>query len=294
MSHILTLISDAAKGLVNDNLMSDIASFLALPPEWQVLAPSHAAQIKLPTLSQVAQEKLRARYADTAIDLIITTNNDKKQLLVADMESTIIEQECLDELADKVGIRDKIADITERAMRGELAFEPALRERVKLLQNLPITTLEDIYNESVTLMPGAQTLIATLKQNGTYCALVSGGFTFYAQRIAELLGFDFYQSNNLGIQDERLDGTVIDPILGRSAKAEILEKISSTRGLALSQSIAVGDGSNDLAMIDIAGFGVAFRAKPAVAAAANICVNHGDLTALLYIQGYRKADFAKV
>jgi phosphoserine phosphatase len=294
MSHILTLISDAAKGLVDDNLMSDIASFLALPPEWQVLAPSHAAQIKLPTLSQVAQEKLRARYADTAIDLIITTNNDKKQLLVADMESTIIEQECLDELADKVGIRDKIADITERAMRGELAFEPALRERVKLLQNLPITTLEDIYNESVTLMPGAQTLIATLKQNGTYCALVSGGFTFYAQRIAELLGFDFYQSNNLGIQDERLDGTVIDPILGRSAKAEILEKISSTRGLALSQSIAVGDGSNDLAMIDIAGFGVAFRAKPAVAAAANICVNHGDLTALLYIQGYRKADFAKV
>ena len=294
MSHILTLISDAAKGLVDNNLMSDIASFLALPPEWQVLAPSHAAQIKLPTLSQVAQEKLRARYADTAIDLIITTNNDKKQLLVADMESTIIEQECLDELADKVGIRDKIADITERAMRGELAFEPALRERVKLLQNLPITTLEDIYNESVTLMPGAQTLIATLKQNGTYCALVSGGFTFYAQRIAELLGFDFYQSNNLGIQDERLDGTVIDPILGRSAKAEILEKISSTRGLALSQSIAVGDGSNDLAMIDIAGFGVAFRAKPAVAAAANICVNHGDLTALLYIQGYRKADFAKV
>ena len=294
MSHILTLISDAAKGLVDDNLMSDIASFLALPPEWQVLAPSHAAQIKLPTLSQVAQEKLRVRYADTAIDLIITTNNDKKQLLVADMESTIIEQECLDELADKVGIRDKIADITERAMRGELAFEPALRERVKLLQNLPITTLEDIYNESVTLMPGAQTLIATLKQNGTYCALVSGGFTFYAQRIAELLGFDFYQSNNLGIQDERLDGTVIDPILGRSAKAEILEKISSTRGLALSQSIAVGDGSNDLAMIDIAGFGVAFRAKPAVAAAANICVNHGDLTALLYIQGYRKADFAKV
>ena len=294
MSHILTLISDAAKGLVDNNLMSDIAAFLALPPEWQVLAPSHAAQIKLPTLSQVAQEKLRVRYADTAIDLIITTNNDKKQLLVADMESTIIEQECLDELADKVGIRDKIADITERAMRGELAFEPALRERVKLLQNLPITTLEDIYNESVTLMPGAQTLIATLKQNGTYCALVSGGFTFYAQRIAELLGFDFYQSNNLGIQDERLDGTVIDPILGRSAKAEILEKISSTRGLALSQSIAVGDGSNDLAMIDIAGFGVAFRAKPAVAAAANICVNHGDLTALLYIQGYRKADFAKV
>ena len=294
MSHILTLISDAAKGLVDNNLMSDIAAFLALPPEWQVLAPSHAAQIKLPTLSQVAQEKLRVRYADTAIDLIITTNNDKKQLLVADMESTIIEQECLDELADKVGIRDKIADITERAMRGELAFEPALRERVKLLQNLPITTLEDIYNESVTLMPGAQTLIATLKKNGTYCALVSGGFTFYAQRIAELLGFDFYQSNNLGIQDERLDGTVIDPILGRSAKAEILEKISSTRGLALSQSIAVGDGSNDLAMIDIAGFGVAFRAKPAVAAAANICVNHGDLTALLYIQGYRKADFAKV
>ncbi|MDA8653901.1 phosphoserine phosphatase SerB [Alphaproteobacteria bacterium] len=294
MSHILTLISDAAKGLVDDNLMSDIASFLALPPEWQVLAPSHAAQIKLPTLSQVAQEKLRARYADTAIDLIITTNNDKKQLLVADMESTIIEQECLDELADKVGIRDKIADITERAMRGELEFEPALRERVKLLQNLPITTLEEIYNERVTLMPGAQTLIATLKQNGTYCALVSGGFTFYAQRIAELLGFDFYQSNNLGIQDERLDGTVIDPILGRSAKAEILEKISETRGLALSQTIAVGDGSNDLAMIDIAGFGVAFRAKPAVAAAANICVNHGDLTALLYIQGYRKADFAKV
>jgi len=293
MSHILTLIGGSTKGLVDDNLLTDVATFLAVPPHWNLLAPNEAAQIILPNLTQAAQDQLRARYADLAIDVVVTINNDKKKLLVADMESTIIEQECLDELADKIGIRNKIADITERAMRGELDFEPALRERVKLLKDLPVDTLEEIYSERVTLMAGAQTLLATLKQNGTYCALVSGGFTFYAERIANRLGFDFFQSNDLGIADNRLDGTVHDPILGRSAKAEILEKITRDRGLSQADSIAVGDGSNDLAMIDIAGFGVAFRAKPAVAAAAKICINHGDLTALLYLQGYNKAEFAK-
>ena len=219
----------------------------------------------------------------------------RKKLLVADMESTIIEQEMLDELADFVGLRQKISGITERAMRGELDFEAALKERVGLLAGLDAKVLDEVA-ERITLMPGAETLIGTLKANGCYCALVSGGFTVFTERIAKRLGFDEHQANVLEVAGGKLTGRVKEPILGREAKLAALRRLTERLGLHAVDTIAVGDGANDLAMLEAAGLGVAFRAKPKVREATNAFTNgavitHGDLTGLLYLQGYRKADF---
>ena len=214
----------------------------------------------------------------------------RNRLLVADMESTIIMQECLDELADFVGMRPRIAAITERAMRGELDFEAALKERVALLAGLDESVLETVYNERVSLMPGAATLIATMKRSGATCALVSGGFTFFTERIARRLGFDHAQGNRLEIAGGKLTGRVIPPILGRDAKLAALERYKAELGLSRALTMAVGDGANDLEMIRAAGLGVAFRAKPVVAEAADVAITHGDLTALLYIQGYARDE----
>jgi phosphoserine phosphatase len=218
----------------------------------------------------------------------------RKKLLVADMESTIIEQECLDELAGYLGLRPKIANITARAMRGELPFEAAIKERVALLKGLNAGVLNDLYANRVTLMPGAETLIATMRANGAYCALVSGGFRFFTEKIASRLSFDFEQANQLDIVEGRIAGTVAEPILGREAKLAALERLARERGLEPADTLAVGDGANDLAMIGAAGLGVAFRAKPVVAAAAAASIRHGDLTALLYLQGYRWDEFVGV
>ena len=214
----------------------------------------------------------------------------RKKLLVADMESTIIEQECLDELADHMGLRDRISEITARAMRGEIAFEEALKERAGLLKGLDADVLEKLY-ERITLVPGACELVATMRANGAYCALVSGGFTFFTERIAARLGFNTHQANTLDIVDGRLAGTVSPPILGREAKLAALERLRRELNLQPEETLAVGDGANDLDMIRAAGLGVAFRAKPIVAAEAKASIRHGDLTALLYLQGYRKSEF---
>lgn len=218
-------------------------------------------------------------------------------LLVADMESTIIEQEMIDELADYVGLRDKISAITARAMRGELDFESSLRVRVAMLAGLDAGVLDEVYDKRVTLMPGAETLIKTMKANGAYCALVSGGFTVFTERVAARLGFDEHQANMLEIENGKLTGRVREPILGRAAKRQALERIARTLGIHLMETIAVGDGANDLDMLAAAGLGVAFRAKPKVQEAAGalpngVVVNDGDLTALLYLQGYRQDEFA--
>lgn len=235
---------------------------------------------------------LRQKYADTALDInCIPAENRRKKLLVADMESTIIEQECLDELAELINIRPQIADITERAMRGEIEFEPALRERVALLAGLPEQTLQQIYDERVTLMPGAATLIATMRAHGAECTLVSGGFSFYAEKVATALSFDRWRSNTLHISEGKLAGTVGDPILGRDAKADFLVEWTQELTLEPTETMAVGDGSNDLAMLAKAGAGVAFRAKPRVAEAAEFRITHGDLTGLLYLQGYPQTAF---
>jgi len=217
----------------------------------------------------------------------------KKRLLIADMDSTIINVECLDELADFAGLKAEISAITERAMRGELAFEGALRERVGMLKGLATTALQQAYDERVRLNPGARTLVRTMAGNGARCALVSGGFTFFTSRVAEAAGFHLNRANTLIEADGALTGQVGDPILGKEAKLAALQEEAAALGIPLSATLAVGDGANDLAMIEASGLGVAYRAKPIVAAQAHAKVDHADLTALLYFQGYTAGEFVR-
>lgn len=217
----------------------------------------------------------------------------RKRLLIADMDSTIINVECLDELADFAGLKAEISAITERAMRGELAFEGALRERVGMLKGLATTALQQAYDERVRLNPGARTLVRTMAVNGARCALVSGGFTFFTSRVAEAAGFHLNRANTLIEADGALTGQVSDPILGKEAKLASLQELAAEIGAPLSATLAVGDGANDLAMIEASGLGVAYRAKPIVAAQAHAKVDHADLTALLYFQGYRADEFVR-
>ena len=216
----------------------------------------------------------------------------RRKLLIADMDSTIIGCECLDEMADFAGVKDEVAAITERAMRGELQFEAALRERVRMIAGLPMADLERCYDERVRLNPGARTLVRTMAADGARCVLVSGGFTFFAAKVAAEAGFDAARANWLKEEDGRLTGEVGEPILGREAKLQALNEETAALGLTAVDAIAVGDGANDLAMIEAAGLGVAYRAKPIVAEQADARVDHCDLTALLYFQGYRDEDFA--
>lgn len=216
----------------------------------------------------------------------------RKRLLIADMDSTIIEQECLDEIANFAGIGEQITKITERAMRGELQFEPALRERIGLLRGFEEAALQQVFDERITLTPGARALTATMRANGAHTVLVSGGFTFFTSRVAVLAGFAAQRANNFVFEDGRLV-SVAEPILGREAKLQALREEAEALDVPLKATMAVGDGANDLAMIKAAGLGVAYRAKDVVAAEADACVRHGDLTALLYLQGYGKAEFAE-
>jgi len=228
-----------------------------------------------------------------AVDFCVQGVEDRrKRLLVADMDSTIIGCECLDELADFAGLKEEIAAITERAMAGEIAFEAALRERVAMLAGLELGALQRTYDERVRLNPGAEALVRTMTAHGARCVLVSGGFEFFTGRVAALAGFADHRANRLIDDGQRLTGQVADPILGREAKLAALETEAAGLGVDLSQTIAVGDGANDLAMIVAAGLGVAYRAKPIVAAQADAHLNHTDLTALLYFQGYGAESFA--
>lgn len=226
------------------------------------------------------------------IDLILQPSaNRRKRLLLADMDSTMIQQECIDELADEAGVGAHVAGITARAMNGELEFDAALRERVALLKGLPESVIDKVLKDRITLMPGGPALLATMKANGARAALVSGGFTAFTSRVAALLGFDENRANILHIDGGKLTGTVAEPILGREAKMQALHEVSTQMGITPADVIAVGDGANDLGMLGLAGAGVALHAKPSVAAQCDIRINHGDLTALLYIQGYRIDEF---
>ncbi len=217
----------------------------------------------------------------------------RKRLLLADMDSTLIGQECIDELADFVGLKPQVSAITERAMRGEIAFEPALRARVALLAGLPAAVVDRVLDERITLTPGARTLVQTMRAHGATCALVSGGFTVFTAPVAARLGMDENRGNTLLIADGVFTGAVAEPILGRAAKLEVLLALQAQLGLTASETMAVGDGANDLAMLEAAGFGIAYHAKPAVAAAAHGRVDHGDLTALLFAQGFPAAAFVE-
>ena len=236
---------------------------------------------------------LQSLVAGKALDIAVQpVAGRQKKLLVADMDSTIIQQECLDELADYAGFKEKVSAITERAMRGELDFEPALRERVAMLAGLPEATIDRVIAERIRLTPGAQTLVATMRAAGARTILVSGGFTAFTGRVAAMVGFDENQANRLLASEGKLTGTVAEPILGREAKVAALEEALSRLNLSADAAIAVGDGANDLDMLAHAGLGVAFHAKPKVAAAADVRIQHNDLTALLYLQGYARDTFA--
>ena len=214
-------------------------------------------------------------------------------MLIADMDSTMIQQECIDELADEAGVGAYVADITARAMNGELDFEAALRERVGLLKDLPATTIDKVLAERITYMPGGRALLATMRAAGAYTVLVSGGFTAFTRAIAAMVGFDENRANRLVIENGKFVGRVEEPILGAQAKLDSLVELRDARDLTRAQTLAAGDGANDLPMLREAGLGAAFRAKPAVAEAADARIDHADLTALLYAQGYSRADFVE-
>jgi phosphoserine phosphatase len=237
-------------------------------------------------------QAVKAAVGERPVDFAVQPAlNRRKRLLIADMDSTIINVECLDELADFAGVKAQVSEITERAMRGELAFEGALRERVGMLKGLSVDALQACYDDRVRLNPGARTLVRTMAEHGARCALVSGGFTFFTSRVAEAAGFHLNRANTLIEQGGQLVGEVGDPILGKEAKLAALQEETAALGLTPADALAVGDGANDLAMIEAAGLGVAYRAKPIVAAQAHAKVDHADLTALLYFQGYAAAEF---
>lgn len=258
---------------------------------WDVLGPD-AVEIAVEGEQAELHAAAKAATDGLPVDFAVTSSeNRRKRLLIADMDSTIINVECLDELADFAGVKDKVSEITERAMRGELAFEGALRERVGMLTGLSVDALQSCYDDRVRLNPGAKTLVETMAAHGARCALVSGGFTFFTSRVAEAAGFHLNRANTLIDADGKLTGQVGDPILGKEAKLAALREETSALGLTPADALAVGDGANDLAMIEVAGLGVAYRAKPIVAAQAHAKVDHADLTALLYFQGYKASEF---
>jgi phosphoserine phosphatase len=258
------------------------------------LAEGIACDLALPgTIGPAeAEAALRTALAGQPIDIAVQDGaTRRKKLLLADMDSTMIDQECIDELADEIGLKAHVAEITRRSMNGEIPFEIALRERVALLKGLETTVVDRIVEKRLTLASGGRTLIATMRANGAWTALVSGGFDLFTSRIGAKLGFDEHRANVLVEGEGRLLGLVVEPILGREAKAEALRDISARLGITPQEAIAVGDGANDLDMIRLAGTGVALHAKPVVAAEARIRIDHGDLTALLYLQGYRQGEF---
>ncbi|MFF0950446.1 phosphoserine phosphatase SerB [Rhizobium leguminosarum] len=294
MALVATLVANPSNPVLTPEIAEQAAEAVkASGLYW--LADGVACDIALRdgTDRQAAEANILAVISSAPIDLVIQEQETRrKKLLIADMDSTMIGQECIDELAAEVGLKEKVATITARAMNGEIAFEPALRERVALLKGLPISVVDEVIAKRITLTPGGPELLATMKSKGHYTALVSGGFTVFTSRIAATLGFDENRANTLLEDGGILSGFVAEPILGKQAKVDALNEIAASLGISPEEAIAVGDGANDLGMLQLAGSGVALHAKPTVAAQARIQINHGDLTALLYIQGYRKTDFA--
>ncbi len=285
MTSVLVLIAAPGSGAINSRVVEALHDYGGTL-KW--LAEGEATEIELfPDVLKFG-DVLRGLPID--VNLIASANRRKK-LLIADMDSTMIHQECIDELGVMAGVGDRIKDITARAMRGELDFEAALKERVGLLKGLDKSLIAQLLGERISFMEGGKTLLATMKAHGAYTALVSGGFTAFTSHVASALGFDENRANTLLIENSKLTGEVAMPILGKEAKVESLKRICAARGISQDEVIAVGDGANDIPMLLEAGMGVALHAKPKVQEAAPICINHGDLTALLYLQGYHKTEF---
>jgi phosphoserine phosphatase len=294
MPLVATLISHPADAALSQELANMASAALgASSPTW--LAQRIACDLFPPQEAEAAAvtSELRRVLDGSPIDIAVQPlANRRKKILIADMDSTMIDQECIDELADEIGIKDRVAAITARTMNGEIAFEPALRERVALLRDISLDVIDGIIENRLTLASGSRALVQTMRKNGAWTALVSGGFDIFTGRIAEKLGFHEHRANRLIDARGRLSGEVAEPILGRQAKAAALQEIAARLHLTPADAVAVGDGANDLDMLRLAGAGVALHAKPSVAAAAGLRIDHGDLTAILYMQGYSQAEFA--
>ena len=295
MSLVATLICNPVNPALDSTVVDGARAILrnAGPAHW--LCDEVAADIPFeseransaPSCSDCAR-----RCGDLPIDVVVQPQLDRrKKLFLADMDSTMIGQECIDELADFAGLKAYVAAITERAMRGEMQFETALRERVALLKGLPVTVVDEVLAKRITLTPGGRELVMTMRANGAYTCLISGGFTLFTKAVAAMIGFQENRGNTLLVEDGKLSGAAAEPIIGREAKLATLIELREASDLDNLDTLAVGDGANDLGMIQQAGLGVAYHAKPAVAAAAAARIDYGDLTALLYAQGYRRDEF---
>lgn len=290
MTEIVTLLCDPKTPVLDTVIVENLCNAWG-GGDLRWLSPGEAAEFAVSTRPGKFWEHWQILQS-LGIDLVSQrAQGRRKQLLLADMDSTMIEQECIDELAIKAGVGDQVGDITRRSMNGEMEFEESLRERVALMIGLEMSVIDTVLRENITLTPGGRVLVATMGAQGGYAALVSGGFTEFAAHIAQKLGFDEHRANSLLSTDGVLTGRVVEPILGRDAKVVELRRITKKLGLTSDQVMAVGDGANDLGMLQLAGAGVALHAQPSVAAQCDIRINHGDLTALLYIQGYSRQDF---
>ena len=296
MSLVATLICHPANPALDSTVLEGARAILPSPGQAQWLFDEVAADIPFgdgdEDMAAVARH-LREAREDLPIDVVVQPiAARRKKLFLADMDSTMIGQECIDELADFAGLKAHVAAITERAMRGEIQFEPALRERVALLKGLPVDVVDKVIAERITLTPGGRELVATMRAHGAYTCLISGGFTLFTQPVANKIGFQESRGNELIVEDGKLTGEVKEPILGRAAKLATLIELRESFDLDNIDTLVAGDGANDLGMIQEAGLGIAYHAKPAVAAAAAARIDFGDLTALLYAQGYRREEFA--
>ena len=294
MSLVATLICNPAEPELDSTAIDAARSALTSPEHGDWLFEGVAADIRFSSTEDIRtiSDRLRQAMSDIRVDVVVQPQIDRrKKLLLADMDSTMIGQECIDELADFAGLKTHVAAITERAMRGEIEFEPALRERVALLKGLPVTVVDEVLKSRITLTPGAVALVGTMRAHGAYTCLVSGGFTLFTKAVAEMIGFQENRANVLLVEDGKLTGQVAEPILGREAKLATLVDLRESFDLDNLDTMVVGDGANDLAMIEQAGTGVAYHAKPTVAAAAGARIDHGDLSALLYMQGYKRSEF---
>jgi phosphoserine phosphatase len=294
MSLVVTLISNPADPALDSTVIEGALALLPSPGRAQWLFNEVAVDIPFESHEDIPtiEHRLREARGDLPFDIVVQPQAARrKKLLLADMDSTVIGQEVVDELADFAGLKASVAAITERAMRGEIAFEPALRERVALLKGLPVGVVDEILKDRITLTPGGRELVATMRAHGAYTCLISGGFTLFTNAVAAMLGFAENRANELVVEDGKLTGEVREPILGRAAKLATLIDLTEAFDLDDIDTLAVGDGANDLDMIRHAGLGIAYRAKPAVAAAAAARIDHGDLTALLYAQGYLRDEF---
>lgn len=293
-SHVLTLIGNARSAPLEPAHIESVFQHLETKGETDWLADSEACDLFIDSPLSISKITAEAHDAlsGAMIDAVCTAaQGRRKKLLVSDMDSTIINEECIDELGDTAGAGPQIKQITAAVINGDMSFSDALRQRMALMKGMDQNLLEDVYQNRITLQRGARTLVQTMRHHGAYCMLVSGGFSFFTRRISERTGFHDHQGNALVFEDGKLTGEVVEPILGQTAKLDTLNRLCSEKGLKPSATLAVGDGANDNKMIKAAGLGVAFHGSASLKKQANACINYGDLTALLYIQGYRKSEF---